>query len=110
MNRRFLSILSGSYTVKVRHYIGMPPELTDGVDQRTLMGASAFIIIEEDPEGVFLFRYDSKGKCVGDTWHQTIEDAKDQAAYEYEDALGAWQTVPPELEDVVAYGVTSLRH
>src|SRR4029077_1073348 len=109
MNKRLLAILSGRQAAKVKHYIGPPPELTGGVDQRTLMGAPAFIIIEEGPEGVFLFRYDSKGECVGDTWHQTIEDAKDQAAYEYEGALGTWQDIAPEIKDTVAFGITNLR-
>jgi hypothetical protein len=74
----------------VKHYTGLPPELTNGVDQREQMHPSGFLIIEESPDGMFLYRYDAKGQCVGDTWHMNMDDAKHQAAYEYEGALGTW--------------------
>jgi hypothetical protein len=73
------------------------------------MHPSGFLIIEESPDGMFLYRYDAKGQCVGDTWHMNMDDAKHQAAYEYEGALGTWQSVPSELEDAVALGIASLR-
>jgi len=39
--------------------------------------------IEEDTLGVFLFRFDATGAMVADTWHQTVDEAKDQAKFEY---------------------------
>ncbi len=109
MMRRVLSILSGKYMVNAKHYIGMPSELTAGIDQRTLIGTPAFVVIEQEPEGIFLFRYDSKGECVGDTWHKTMEEAQDQAFFEYQMALGEWQDVPPEVQDVIAFGLAALK-
>jgi hypothetical protein len=100
---RFLSIIYDRSLSKVQHYIGLPPELTGGSDQRTLMGNASFLVIDEGQDGVFLYRYDIRGECVGDTWHSSIEDAKNQAAYEYETSLGEWQAV--SSEDVVALGV-----
>lgn len=34
-------------------------------------------------EGFYLFRCDSKWLEYADTWHETLEDAKDQAEHEY---------------------------
>jgi hypothetical protein len=110
MSERLLSILSGSQGVKVKHYVGPPPELANGSDQRVQMAAPAFLIIEENPDGTFLYRYDVKGECVGDTWHMNIDDAKSQAAFEYEGALGPWQDIPSELGDAIAIGIANLRH
>src|ERR1700690_1810577 len=86
---------------RVKHYSGAPPELTGGEDRRREMGPAQLLVIEEKPDGVFLYRYSAKGKCVGDTWHIDIDDAKYQAIYEYRDFTPDWQEVPPEVEGAV---------
>ena len=40
-----------------------------------------------------LYRYQDDGTFCGDTWHETFEDAKHQASYEYGIAEDAWQRV-----------------
>ena len=41
-------------------------------------------IIPEATGGSFmLFRYTKDGEDCGDTWHETLDDAFDQAAFEY---------------------------
>ena len=41
-------------------------------------------IIPEPADGSFmLFRYTKDGEDCGDTWHETLQDAFDQAAFEY---------------------------
>ena len=103
---RFLSTINCMTPLtKVPHYSGVPPELAGGSDKRTRMGSPAFLVIEENQSGVFLYRYDRYGKCVGDTWHANVQEAKHQAAYEYEDALAEWQIVPSAVRDVVAFGI-----
>jgi hypothetical protein len=103
---RLLSTIKGTPPGgKVHHYSGLPPELTGDSDKRMLMESPAFLVIEENRNGVFLYRYDSHGKCVGDTWHANIQEAKQQALYEYETALAEWQMVPPSVLDVVAFGI-----
>jgi hypothetical protein len=111
MSTRLLSILSGSSiaTPKVQHYVGIPPNLTGGKDTRRALGAALFLVIEETSDGVFLYRYDSQGMCVGDTWHMTIGDAKRQASYEYEAPVTDWTDIVPEVQDVVAYGLARAR-
>lgn len=109
---RLLSILLTSTTdLKVKHYLGLPPELTGGVDTRQQMGAAAYLVIEPDPEGdgVFLYRYDALGECVGDTWHTSIDEAKHQANYEYESFVQDWQDVPAEVDDAVVFGLERLK-
>lgn len=110
MKTRLLSILSaGPATTKVKHYLGAPPELTGGDDTRQEMGSPAYLVIEANPDGVFLYRYDNNGECVGDTWHMNVDDAKHQAEYEYESLLQEWQDVPAEVEDVSAFGLARLK-
>jgi hypothetical protein len=38
--------------------------------------------VEEDG-AVYLFRLDASGKCIADTWHETMESAKAQANFEF---------------------------
>jgi len=46
--------------------------------------------IEEDDGAYFLYRLDAKGACIGDTWHQTIEEAKAQAKFEFDIEDADW--------------------
>jgi hypothetical protein len=78
-----------------RHHEGLPPELTDGEDHRVPLSHPAILAIEESPRGqIFLYRYSSDGESVGDTWHQSVEEAIEQAEGEYRDVLGPWLRVP----------------
>ena len=90
---------------KVKHFRGLPPELTGGEDQRELMEAPALIAIEEKPDGVFLFRFTADGQVVGDTWHMTVQEAKQQAHFEFGDLLSDWKSVPADVEDLVSFGL-----
>ena len=101
-------ILSGEESSKVKHFTGLPPALTRGKDTRQEMGRACFLVIEETPEGVFLYRYGVQGKFAGDTWHLNIDDAKSQAMYEYGASITTWSEVPVEVQDVIAFGVNHL--
>jgi hypothetical protein len=85
----------------VRHYSGLPPEVTGGVDDRTELPRATLVVLNSTTEGVFLYRYDANGEFVTDTWHASIEDAKEQARFEYEDALEVWKDVPIHLRGAV---------
>jgi hypothetical protein len=67
------------------------------------MGRAFFLVIEQKPDGVFLYRFDRAGECVGDTWHTSIAEAKDQASYEFEDRIHTWEEIPQETGDFVSY-------
>jgi hypothetical protein len=106
--RLFLRLRRHTIPPKVHHYSGYPPELTDGVDTRVELGPAALLVMIENPNGVFLYRYDESGRCVGDTWHISIEDAKHQVVYEYDEPEQHWIDIPPDVTDVIAF-VTSER-
>jgi len=59
-------------------------------------GDTAFLI-EQKPDGIFLFSFLPNG-FVGDTWHQSIDEAKAQADYEAGAAIGSWEIVSAEFQ------------
>jgi hypothetical protein len=91
---RLYALVSSPGELKVRHEIGMPKSLSPLGDEPTALPSARVLIIEERPDGVFLLRYSSQAEFAGDTWHQTVADAKDQAAFEF-DVVPAWLVVPP---------------
>ena len=106
---RLLAIVSNADEApKVKHYVGLPPALTGGKDTRQELGRARFLVIEENQDGIFLYRYGLGGNFVGDTWHMNVDDAKHQASYEYGGSVNEWADVPPEVEDVVAFGLSRL--
>lgn len=109
MATRLISLLSrGIEAPKVKHYLGAPPEVAGGRDSRREMPPAAVLVIEERPDGVFLFRYASNGEFAGDTWHGNLADAKHQASYEYGASLSNWIDVPADVTDVVGFALNSL--
>lgn len=110
MNTRLYSKLDiGDPEPLTKHYRGVPPALTKDIDTQREMGRAYFLVVEQKPDGVFLYRFDKIGQCVGDTWHATVQDARDQAAYEFHDRVH-WQEIPQEAEDVVAYCLEKVRN
>jgi hypothetical protein len=90
-----LCLLSGTpAATTVKHYL-IPAG--GGMDQKQEMPPAQFLVIEAAPEkpesGALLYRFDSKGECVGDTWHRSVEDAKKDAAGEYEGLVQDWQSI-----------------
>src|ERR1700719_328541 len=84
------------------HHSGFPYELGAGSPRRTLP-AARFLTIELTAAGFFLFRFAEDGVCAGDTWHASIDEAKDQANYEYGNALGRWLDIPDDTPDAVRW-------
>ena len=52
-----------------------------------------------------MFRYAADGTFAGDTWHESIADAYEQAEYEYQGVLSEWRTVPSSVEDTVEFAL-----
>ena len=67
--------------------------------------ADVLLLESSEDSGVMLYRYTTQGESAGDTWHETIADAKEQAIFEYRDAVGQWFEVPPDVSDAHAYAV-----
>jgi hypothetical protein len=70
-------------------------KLCAAVDQTVL-------VIEESPDGLFLYYYYPDG-FIADTWHPNIEEAKEQAAYAYGSAMSDWVTIPENTNDPVVF-------
>ena len=83
--------------VKTHHY------LTD-LTSKTLEFPKAFLlIIEEKDDGVYLNRFTENGDKVGDTWHLNIDEAKEQATFEFEDVLSSWKEIAENIDEPEKY-------
>jgi len=81
-----------AYVVRVTgettHRIG---EIAEGkVIRKQRMPDAAWVVIEEINGSCYLYRYSNTGECAGDTWHQTLDEAKRQARFEYEIGYSDW--------------------
>ncbi len=47
----------------------------------------------EDEDSYYLFACDSEWNPLTDTWHATLEEALDQAEFEYEGVSNTWNVV-----------------
>jgi hypothetical protein len=103
---RFVANLLRPYTGEPsRHLVGLPPMEAGGTDTRERMAFPRVLVLESRPEGTFLNRYDDSGGEVGYTWHQSIDDAKEQAVAEYGKNLGPWIKMPDSEQDPVGLGM-----
>jgi len=89
--------------LKVKHFLGVPPEITRGTDDRILLPPPKFLLIQADESGTMLFRLAEDGAIVGDTWHASYEEAISQVAYEYGNSVGEWVEVPEVVTDVMEF-------
>jgi hypothetical protein len=85
------------------HHSGFPPELSGAGSPRKTLPAARFLTIELTAEGFFLFRFAEDGAFAGDTVHRSVEEAKDQANYEYGNALGEWLDIPDDASDAIGW-------
>jgi hypothetical protein len=89
---------------RVTQTAGFPIDLS-----KMLPWPDVILLVASDDPGAMLFRYTAHGEFGGDTWHESVEGAREQAAFEYEDALVEWVDVPEEVEDAHAYAVQYAR-
>ncbi len=70
-----------------------------------LVGVSGknLLVIEELPDGTYLYEFRPDG-FIGDTWHRTLDDAKDQATFSHGLAHENWHPVPENATDAEVYG------
>jgi hypothetical protein len=61
--------------------------------------ADVVLLLPDGESGAMLFRYTAHGDMAGDTWHLSMDDAREQAAHEYEGALEPWIAVPGDVAD-----------
>ena len=77
-------------TGNTTHAVG---KLVDGkpmIDEQ--IPVPAWVEIAEDDGGFFLMHYDEEGTCIADTWHQSLDEAKEQAEFEFGISASGWRT------------------
>jgi hypothetical protein len=81
------TVLSGfhSSTGQTRHYRG---------EQELPAPKSLEIVRYPDTPGYYLLYLDEEGKWLTDTYHDTIENAIDQATWEFKVGRDEWVDVP----------------
>jgi hypothetical protein len=71
-----------------KHFIGtIVDDLPQAVSE---FAAPVTVEISAESDAFFLFRLGADGEFLGDTWHETLEEAKEQALAEYEIEEGDW--------------------
>ena len=90
------------------HFQGLPPDLEGLHGEREQLPQGRVLVIEQKPDGIFLYRYAPDGTFAGDTWHQSVEEALEQADYEYGHLVARWQEVPAEVADAAAFAMQLL--
>ena len=89
------------------HFRGVPEDMAGaGMEP---MPHPDVVLLEGHPDGPMMYRYTAQGEFGGDTWHETLDDAKKQAMFEYGDALGEWMPVPTEASDAHEFAITAAR-
>ncbi|MDL2274950.1 hypothetical protein LJC22_02345 [Desulfosarcina sp. OttesenSCG-928-G10] len=78
-------------TGDVRHYIGLSSFDVETQHEIDTLPVPKSVEITGDSHGFFLLRFNTDGDFVGDTWHETLEDAKEQAAFEFEIKVEDWK-------------------
>lgn len=107
--RLFAAVHADVLHPKTRHVVGLPYELRangDGAEQ--LPSPDVLVIAQEGDGSIFLYRMTRNGGAAGDTWHQSVDDAKYQAEYEYGEVLGEWQAIPEAVADARDFAVESI--
>lgn len=75
-------------TGKTKHTLG---EFVEGkaVPVKTLP-VPAWVEICAEDGAFYLLHFDAQGICFADTWHQTLEEAKQQAQFEFGISAAEW--------------------
>lgn len=106
MTKAAFAPIKPSPGLESHYYVGLPPEMTGGEDERVPMPIPRVVIATEgERRGWVLYRYTSDRKFAGETWHASMPDAKDQAAQEYREALGPWREIPEGIDDILSYAL-----
>ncbi len=80
----------------VKHATGATAHYIGGVGRDGEFEAKPALVpssveIQEAESGWLLLRIDASGAPITDTWHASLEEAKEQARFEYEIEEGDWE-------------------
>lgn len=85
-----------NWKARVRRITGKTTHSVGGVVEGQVvpvepMPPASWVEIVEENGNYTLFRYGAAGEFAGDPWHETVADAKKQAAFEYEILDSDWE-------------------
>src|SRR5688572_2646670 len=105
MSKRWIAFINETTgSPRTRHVVGLPPELTDGTGEPAqLPRADVLVLVERDGGSFMMYRYTQDHRFGGDTWHEDLEAAHEQAVFEFGEALSEWVEVPDNMKDAVTY-------
>ena len=72
---------------------GNTRHLVHGRDSEDLSSNIAWVEIEPSDGAFYLFYFSAKGECLADTWHESLDHAKQQADFEFEIDQADWKEV-----------------
>ena len=116
--RLIAKIKNNKISSPTAHYSGFPPSVKKGNNTRVLLPSADILLIEQrkndtflfrSENDTFLFRFTMEGEYAGDTWHQSVQEAKKQAAFEYGVIDDTWQIVTVDIDDVIQFSYESDR-
>src|SRR5580765_3248331 len=86
-----------------------PRSAVRGTEKQPLPWPDVLVLEDTPGAGVRLLRYTWTGASGGDSWHHTVQAARDQAAFEYGESLGSWVNVPADEPDALDFARRHLR-
>jgi hypothetical protein len=107
--QRLFTFIESGEPSRIRHVKGFPPDRDREVDERSTLPRARIVLIEVKPDGVFLHRLTESGEYAGDTWHQSVDEATNQAIVEYGNSLGVWRSMPDSVPDPYEFAIGKLR-
>ena len=76
------------------------------LDPDRMLPTADVVLLVSQPKGeTMLFRYTAHGELCGDTPHDSLTEAEDQASREYGLSLLGWIEVPEEIADAHAFAI-----
>jgi hypothetical protein len=72
---------------------------------RMLPTPDVVLLVSDGGGETMLFRYTAHGELCGDTPHDNLTEAEDQASREYGLALLGWMDVPADVSDAHAFAI-----
>jgi hypothetical protein len=77
----------------VRRYTGKTRHLVHGRESEEIASTIQRVEIQPDDEAFLLLYFNASEDCVADTWHQTLDQAKEQANFEFEIEEADWSAL-----------------
>ena len=76
-------------TKKTEHYRSAVDN-NGQIEKQEQIPTPYYLEILEEEDGFFLYHFDSENTCIADSWHENLEEAKNQAMFEFGILKSQW--------------------